>query len=137
MLRLRLSPQRADLLAALQEVQAKPQDLAKLTQLQETQTLGRKKFMASDYTFINNNQEEEEESQEAGRVPSAVRGGKRKKRKRPPREEGEDEEAEEDEEQQQQSDPTVVRLGVRKMWFCDALIMRQCLFFMCSVLLKA
>uniref|UniRef100_A0A0N7Z9S6 RNA helicase n=1 Tax=Scylla olivacea TaxID=85551 RepID=A0A0N7Z9S6_SCYOL len=101
---------RADLLAALQEVKAKPQDLAKLTQLQETQTLGRKKFMASDFTFINNNQEEEE-SQEPGRMPSCVRGGKRKKRKRPPREEEEDEEAEEEEKQRQQSDPTVVRLG--------------------------
>lgn len=109
-------PQRADLLAALQEVKAKPQDLAKLTQLQTTQTLGRKKFLSGDFTVINNNLEEGV-SQEAGRLPSCVRGGKKKKRKRPQEEEEETDE----EEKQQQSDPTVVRLGVRKVLFCDML----------------
>lgn len=96
-------------MAALQEVKASPQDLAKLTQLQATQTLGRKKFMSSDFTVINNN-EANGEDQEAGRVPSCVRRGKKRKRQRL-----QEEEEEEGEEQgKQQSDPTVVRLGVRK-----------------------
>ncbi|KAG0718317.1 putative ATP-dependent RNA helicase kurz [Chionoecetes opilio] len=99
---------RADLLAALQEVKAKPQDLAKLTQLQTTQTMGRKKFMSSDFTVINNNVANEE-AEEAGGIPSCVRGGTKKKRKRPPREEEDEDET--GEEKEHQSDPTVVRLG--------------------------
>ncbi|XP_050728127.1 probable ATP-dependent RNA helicase DHX37 [Eriocheir sinensis] len=96
---------RADLLAALQEVKASPQDLAKLTQLQTTQTLGRKKFMSSDYTVINNN-EVNGEDQEAGRVPSCIRRGKKRRKQQQ-----EEEEEEGEEQERQQADPTIVRLG--------------------------
>lgn len=93
-------------------MKASPQDLAKLTQLQATQTLGRKKFMSSDFTVINNN-EVNEGDQEAGRVPSCVRRGKKRKRRRQQEEEEEDEEGQEQE--REQSDPSIVRLGVRKL----------------------
>lgn len=93
-------------------MKASPQDLAKLTQLQATQTLGRKKFMSSDFTVINNN-EVDEGDQEAGRVPSCVRKGKKRKRRRQQEEAEEDEEGKEQE--QQPPDPSVVRLGVRKL----------------------
>lgn len=85
---------RASLLEALQEVQADPKDLAKLTQLQVTQTLGRKKFLAEDYTFLENDYVED------GRVLSNVKGQKRKRHH------------EEDKaEQENHDDPNIVRLG--------------------------
>lgn len=84
----------ASLLAALQEVKADPKDLLKLTQLQVTQTLGRKKFLAEDYTTFTNEVKEEE-----GKVLSSVRGRKRKKPN------------EEEVEQEKNDDPNIVRLG--------------------------
>lgn len=90
--------QRASLLEALQEVQADPKDLAKLTQLQVTQTLGRKKFLAEDYTLLTKSDIEEEE----GRVLSSVKGRKRKKPL------GEDKDG-----QEKHECSNVVRLGVR------------------------
>ncbi|XP_045588877.2 probable ATP-dependent RNA helicase kurz [Procambarus clarkii] len=90
---------RASLIAALQEVQADPKDLVKLTQLQVTQTLGRKKFLAEDYTSLPSNDRDEEE----GKVVSCVKGLKRKKPQK--------EEDEEEDEQEKCGDPNVVRLG--------------------------
>ncbi|KAG7167518.1 ATP-dependent RNA helicase kurz-like [Homarus americanus] len=74
----------------------KEKDLMKLTQLQETQTLGRKRFKTEDYTALTNNEVEDEE----GKVLSSVKGRKRKKPSK-----------EEDKEQKDNNDLNVVRLG--------------------------
>ncbi|KAK4290124.1 hypothetical protein Pmani_036961 [Petrolisthes manimaculis] len=73
---------RASLLEALQGVKADPHDLARLTQLQATQTLGRRKFMAADYTVVNNNNDNDNtttgELVNDASVLSGVKGRKRK-----------------------------------------------------------
>ncbi|XP_047494432.1 probable ATP-dependent RNA helicase kurz [Penaeus chinensis] len=87
---------RSELIEALEKVQASPKDLALLTQLQSTQTLGRKKYLSEDFTLITKQEVEEE----GGRVISVIKGRKRKK-------------AMEDdgEKEKKRRDPTVVRLG--------------------------
>lgn len=82
----------------MQQVQADPKDLARLTQLQVTQTLGRKKYLNENYTCLQPEQNTEKEE----RVVSAVKG---RKRKQPP--------GEEVDRQEGQADPNIVRLGVR------------------------
>lgn len=93
------SLQRSELIEALEKVQASPKELALLTQLQSTQTLGRKKYLSEDFTLITKQEVEEE----GGRVVSVIKGRKRKK-------------AMEDngEKEKKHRDPTVVRLGVRE-----------------------
>lgn len=87
---------RSELIEALEKVQASPKDLALLTQLQSTQTLGRKKYLSEDFMLITKQEVEEE----GGRVVSVIKGRKRKK-------------AMEDdgEKEKKRRDPTVVRLG--------------------------
>lgn len=87
---------RSELIEALEKVQASPKELALLTQLQSTQTLGRKKYLSEDFTLITKQEVEEE----GGRVVSVIKGRKRKK-------------AMEDngEKEKKHRDPTVVRLG--------------------------
>ncbi|XP_063612684.1 probable ATP-dependent RNA helicase kurz [Penaeus indicus] len=87
---------RNELIEALEKVQASPKDLALLTQLQSTQTLGRKKYLSEDFTLITKQEVEEE----GGRVVSVIKGRKRKKA------------IEDDgEKEKKRKDPTVVRLG--------------------------
>ncbi|ROT85322.1 putative ATP-dependent RNA helicase kurz [Penaeus vannamei] len=65
----------SELIEALEKVQASPKELALLTQLQSTQTLGRKKYLSEDFTLITKQEVEEE----GGRVVSVIKGRKRKK----------------------------------------------------------
>lgn len=94
------SRQRSELLEALEKVQASSEELSLLTQLQSTQTLGRKKYLSEDFTLITKQEVEEE----GGRVVSVIKGRKRKK-------------ALDDngEREKKHRDPTVVRLGVREL----------------------
>ncbi|CAL4154963.1 unnamed protein product, partial [Meganyctiphanes norvegica] len=69
---------RASLLAALDEVKADPKDLQQLTQLQATQTLGRKKFLIDGFANISSLKNAEEEDEEE-KVISAIKGKKRKR----------------------------------------------------------
>lgn len=92
--------QRSSLLEALQEVKADPRDLAKLTQLQATQTLGRKKFMTPEYTLLNNNTDVERK-EDGNQIVSGVKGHKRKR----PVNDQEDK-------PKKIKDPSIVQLGV-------------------------
>ncbi|XP_042856510.1 probable ATP-dependent RNA helicase kurz [Penaeus japonicus] len=87
---------RSELLEALEKVQASSEELSLLTQLQSTQTLGRKKYLSEDFTLITKQEVEEE----GGRVVSVIKGRKRRK-------------ALDDngEREKKHRDPTVVRLG--------------------------
>ncbi|XP_068227873.1 probable ATP-dependent RNA helicase kurz [Palaemon carinicauda] len=84
---------RASLIAALEEVKADPKDLEKLTQLQATQTVGRKKF-SSDYYALSKSEVESKQ----GRILSSTKGKKRKILEYP-------------EEEKKADDPNVVHLG--------------------------
>ncbi|XP_076059076.1 putative ATP-dependent RNA helicase kurz isoform X2 [Oratosquilla oratoria] len=69
----RKKSERSELLEALEKVKADQNDLNQLTQLQSTQTLGRKRFLASDYTDVTLNEEGTSTN------VSAVKGNKRRK----------------------------------------------------------